>query len=186
MKKNLLSILILVLLLVNIALTTVMMVNVIGTNSKTSELVTSISTALNLELYQPGSAAAANVPLEDTESYDVGVGLMVPLKASTVVNSDGTTTTSPKQSYLVFDLSLQQNKKHEDYKSMGGEEKMTAARSMILDTVNQVIGSHTLEECQNNETFDSIREELLVEIQRLFGSDFIYKISITGIKFGDA
>ena len=38
MKKNLLSILILVLLIVNIALTSVMMISVISTNKKTAAL----------------------------------------------------------------------------------------------------------------------------------------------------
>lgn len=45
-----------------------------------------------------------------------------------------------------------------------------------------MIGKHTLEECQND--FDSIRQEILVEIQQLFGSDFIYKIAVSGVKFG--
>lgn len=62
MKKNLLSILILVLLIVNIALTTVMMISVTGTNKKTAELVTSIATVLNLELYNPGGIPLADVP----------------------------------------------------------------------------------------------------------------------------
>lgn len=53
MKKNLLSILILALLIVNIALTAVMMVSVIGTNSKTGELVSSIAAVMNLEYYDP-------------------------------------------------------------------------------------------------------------------------------------
>ena len=68
MKKNLLSILILVLLLVNIALTSVMMISVIGTNKKNAELVTSIAAVMNLELIGPSGIANVEVPLADTSS----------------------------------------------------------------------------------------------------------------------
>ena len=81
MKKNLLSVLILVLLLVNIALTTVMMISVTGTNKKTADLVTSIATVLNLELYKPGEESASEVSLTDTETY-VMTEMMIPLSAS--------------------------------------------------------------------------------------------------------
>lgn len=183
MKKNLLSLLILVLLIVNIAMTAVMMISVTGTNKKTAELVTSIATALNLELYTPNGKPVADVPLSQTEGYDLAE-MMIPLSASTVVNPDGTTTTGSKRSYLIFTLTLQQNTKHKDYKKMGGTENLDSKKSLVTDAVTRVVGSHTLEECQTQEDLDSIREEILTEIQRLFGSDFIYKIGLSGIKYG--
>ena len=57
MKKNLLSVLILVLMVVNIAMSAVMMISVTGTNQKTSALLDSIGAAMNLELFAPGSAS---------------------------------------------------------------------------------------------------------------------------------
>lgn len=180
MKKNILSVLILVLLLVNLGLTTVMMVSVIGTNSKTAELVTSIATVMNLELYEPGGNRVSEVSLADTEAYDMEE-LMIPLTASTTVNADGTTTAG-KQYYVVFSLSLLQNTKHEDYKKLGGADNMAVRDSMIRDTVNSVVGSYTLEEWQAD--FEGIRQEILEEIQQLFGSRFIYKIAISGVKYG--
>lgn len=181
MKKNLLSVLILVLLIVNIALTSVMMISVIGTNKKTAELVTSIATVMNLELYSPGGTAVTDVPLENTDTYTMQE-LMIPLKLSETVAADGTVVTDTKQSYMIFTLSLSQNTKNKDYKSMGGAENMAKWESQILDVINSVVGEHTLEECQNS--FDDIRAEMLTEIQRLFGSDFIFKVGISGVKFG--
>lgn len=178
MKKNLLSVLILVLLIVNIALTSVMMINITGTNKKTAELVTNIATVMNLELSVPGEESEGAVSLADTETYDMEGNLMIPLASSQ--NADGTANT--KQNYLIFNLSLLQNKKHEDYKAMGGEENIKARESLIKDAVNSVVGSHTLEECRND--FDSIRQEILEEIQRLFGSKFIYKIAVSGVTYG--
>ena len=176
MKKNLLSVLILALLVVNIVLTTIMMLSITKTNSKTAELVTNSATVMNLELYGPGGTAEEQVALEDTETYDMA-DLMFPL--ATTVNEDGSTG---KQSYIIFTLSLLENTKNKDYKKLGGSEKIAARESLIKDAVNNVIGKHTLEECQSD--FDSIRQEILVEIQQLFGSDFIYKIAVSGVKFG--
>lgn len=184
MKKNLLSLLILVLLIVNIAMTAVMMISVTGTNKKTAELITSIATALNLELYTPSGKPVADVPLSETEAYDDIPALMIPLSPSIVVNPDGTTTTSSKVSYFGFKLTLMQNTKHKDYKKMGGKENLDGRVSLVTDAVNKVVGAHTLEECQTPEGRESISEEILAEIQRLFGSDFIYKIGLSDLKYG--
>ena len=63
MKKNLLTIVILALLLVNIALTAVMMISVTTTNNKTANLVTTIATVMNLELTGgPGSEESGGTP----------------------------------------------------------------------------------------------------------------------------
>ena len=50
MKKNLISIVILALLIVNIVLTAVMMFSVTSTNKKTAALVTDVAAAINLDL----------------------------------------------------------------------------------------------------------------------------------------
>lgn len=169
MKKNLLSVLILVLLVVNIILSVVMMVSVVGTNKKTGELITSIASVLKIELYNPGGVAVTDVPMSDTEVYNM------PQLMVSVVKEDG------KQRYIIMDLGLQQNKKHKDYKKLGGEEKIAAYDSVIKDTINSVISRHTQEEFHQDT--EGVREELLKEIQELFGSDFIYRISISNIKY---
>ena len=48
MKKNLMTVLILALLIVNIALTGVMLVSIVGTNKKTAQLVDNITTAVEV------------------------------------------------------------------------------------------------------------------------------------------
>ena len=58
MKKNMISVIILALLIVNIVLTGVMMFSIVSTEKKTAKLIDGISTALNLELTpQSGSSA---------------------------------------------------------------------------------------------------------------------------------
>ncbi len=178
MKKNLLSVLVLVLVVVNIVMSAVIMISVIGTNQKTADLITSVASALNLELRGPGGETEVNVPLADTAVYDM-TDLMVPLAKPVVVNPDGTTTEGKGASYTMFNLTLQMNTKHEDYAKFG--EDIDSRKSMIEDVVNRVFASYTETECRNN--IDAIRDELLKEIQDLFGSDFIFRIAILAQKY---
>ena len=71
MKKNLISIIILALLIVNIVLTAIMMFSVTSTATKTSALVDNITRALNLELTAKGDAGASAVPISDIATYDI-------------------------------------------------------------------------------------------------------------------
>lgn len=175
MKKNLLSVLILVLLVVNIAMTAVMMISVTGTNKKTADLITSVATVLNLELYNPGGVAVTDVPLSETAIHDIVGQMTIPLKST--VDADGK---EGKQVYIQFEISLMMNTKHEEYKNYS--ETIGDWESVIKDAVTSVVSSHTEAECRGD--FDSVREEILEAIQKLFQSDFIYKVAINGIKFG--
>ena len=109
MKKNLMSVLILVLLIVNIVMTSIMMISVISTNGKTASLMNSISMAMNLELNGSGT----EVSLADTQTHDLG-SMTIALAFSQTVGEDGTVTTSKKQEYIVFNISVAMNKNHED------------------------------------------------------------------------
>ena len=76
MKKNMLSVLILALLIVNIVLTAVMMFSVTGTAKKTSALIDDISAAINLDLKNQSASSAAvqvaDVAIEDTQVTPLG------------------------------------------------------------------------------------------------------------------
>ena len=169
MKKNLLSVLILVLLVVNIILSVVMMTSVIGTNKKTGELITSIASVLKIELYNPGGVAVTDVPMSDTEIYTI-TKLMIPVN-----KADG------KQAYVIFDLGLQQNMKHKDYKKQGGAEKLKSYETVVTDAVNTVVSRYTQEEFRQD--VEGVREQILKAVQELFSSDFIYRVSISNIQY---
>ena len=69
MKKNLLSVIILALLIVNLALTGIMMFSTVTANKKTVALVNQIASILNLEVKAPeGAEEAKEISLLDTET----------------------------------------------------------------------------------------------------------------------
>ena len=177
MKKNLLTIIILALLIVNIALTSVMMFSVMGANKKTTELVNNIATVMQLELTTPGEEESApEISLADTTVYNMDGSLTIPLSAE--YDADGKIV---KEGYIMFDVALSMNTTHEDYKTYGESILAGERDSLIKDAINSVITKHTASECRD---FEMLKTEILNAVQELFQSDFIYKIAISDVKFG--
>ncbi|MCM1185478.1 MAG: flagellar basal body-associated FliL family protein [Lachnoclostridium sp.] len=169
MKKNLMTVLILALLVVNIVLNCIVMISVTGTNKKTASLVNNIATALSLEFTSPDEEVV-QVSLEDTAPHILGEKLMFPLASG----ADG------KQSYLVCTITLSMNKKHKDYKKYG--ESIADRNGLIEDAITTVVASHTMDECRND--LEGLKEEMLKAIQDLFDSDFIYQVAVSGVTYG--
>lgn len=172
MKKNMLSILILALLIVNVVLTSVMMFTMMGTTKKTSRLIDGISTALSLEVASPDAEsddAAVEVTMEDIKVYQIADQMTIGLAKG----ADG------KNHYCMMSVSLSLNSKDEDY------EKYSATlgdnEDMIKDKIFQIVGSHSIEEAESNQ--DGLRQEILEAIQQMYGSKFVYNVVFRDIIF---
>ena len=87
-----------------------------------------------------------------------------------------------KQDYIMFDVSLSINKKSKDYKTYGSSDTLSGYENLIKDAITATVSAHTEEEC--SEDMEGLKEEILKSIQNLFQSDFIYKVAISGVKFG--
>lgn len=172
MKKNLLSIIILALLVVNIVMTAVMMFSIIPANRKTVALVGDIASAIQLELSDPNLASAdsAAVSVEDTETYDIADQMTISLRKS----EDG------KDHYAVVSVSLCMNMNHADYKAYSAG--VSTKEAMLKNEINDAIGSLTYEEAQAMTTAE-IQQVVLSKIQAMYGSDFIYKVVFRDIMF---
>ena len=169
MRKNMLSILILALLIVNIVLTAIMMFSVTGTAKKTSALIDDISAAINLDLKNQSatstSAVVVDVPIEDIQVFAIPDEMTIRLTKG----ADG------KEHYYLVAVSLSMNTKHADFKKLS--PAVTTQVDLIRGEIISVIGSHTLEEVQ--ESPDAIRMEILKRIQNLFDSQFIFNVTFT-------
>lgn len=178
MKKNMLSIIIMALLLVNIILTSVMMFSVTSTNKRVADLVGNIATVMNLELTAPGQEEVVEVSLENTEVYAITGSMTMPLASE--VTEEG----NSKQGYLICNVSLSMNKKHADYKTYGSAEAMASREELIKDAINTIVSKHTATELQADAGLEDLKAEILKAVQDLFQSDFIYKVSISEVKYG--
>ena len=169
MRKNMLSILILALLIVNIVLTAIMMFSVTGTAKKTSALIDDISAAINLDLKNQDatstSAVVVDVPIEDIQVFAIPDEMTIRLAKG----ADG------KEHYYLVAVSLSMNTKHADFKKLS--PSVTTQVDLIKGEIISAIESHTLEEVQ--ESPDAIRMEILKRIQTLFDSQFIFNVTFT-------
>ncbi|MDE7477808.1 MAG: flagellar basal body-associated FliL family protein [Lachnospiraceae bacterium] len=164
MKRNLLSIIILALLVVNIVLSAIMMVSVSSASKKTASLVADISTLVGIEVNGlPESNVAQAVSMADTAVHNIDGELTIPLKKGE----------DDKDHYAVGSVSLSLDTKHEDYKQYS--ETMSERDGLIKDIVFSVMGNYTVDEARSNS--EAIKAEMLSRIQELFGSTFIYSVS---------
>lgn len=171
MKKNLVSIIILALLVVNIILTSVMLFSVTGTMKKTASLIDGIAMALSLELGEDITAAAEAevVPMEDVSVYQIADEMTIPL----AVGADG------KDHFCMVSVSLSMNTKADGYKDYG--ETVGEKEDLIKGEIVSAIGSYTIEEAKADT--DALREDILNRIQNLYGYDFVYDVVFREIFF---
>lgn len=169
MKKNLISILILALLVVNVVLTAIMMFSVSGSAKKTAALVTDIASVLNIELTQSEEPDDTTVSIADSSPYDIDGQMTIPLKRG----EDG------KDHYYLVEVSLVMNTKHEDYEAFN--PTVATNESLFKGIIVEVIGSHTLDEALANP--DGMKQEILERIQSEYNSTFIYKVTFGNIMY---
>lgn len=168
MKKNLLSVLILALVLVNLVLNCVMIFSVLPAAKKTNKMVTQICSILDIEL------ASEESEQEKVSMADIVVQDMTDGETMTInfkMGEDG------KPHYLVTAVSISMNKKSDGYKAYG--ETIAERKSIIKGTVSDVVSSYTMEEYQVDST--GIRQEIVKKLQEKFDSDFIIDVTFSDV-----
>jgi len=170
MKKNLLSVIILALLIVNLALTGIMMFSTVTANKKTVALVNQIASILNLEVKAPeGAEEEKEISLLDTETYNIEDEMVITLKHG----DDGA------DHYALVSVSLSLDKTDERYAEL--QPLVSANESKIKSVINNTFGKYTKEEASANT--QAIATEILNELQTMFESKFIYEVYFRDIKF---
>ena len=168
MKKNLISIVILVLLVVNIVLSAITLLSVSGTNRKTAALVTDIAAAINLDLdgQTEEEKQEAIVPMADVVTFDI-TDLTVPLKKG---------PNDEKEHYAMLSVTLSMNSKDKDYKTYGD---LSTRVSLIKGEINDAVSQHTADEARENSHV--IEDEILQRVQDMFDSQFIFDVTFSSI-----
>lgn len=184
MKKNLVSIIILALLIVNLVLTCFMMFSFTGAAQKTWTVVSDIAYAMNMAKggapASEGSEAVVEVAIQDLVNYDIAEAMTIPLKAAP---PDAEGNVSPT-SYIVILASLQLNSEDKDFKDFGDGD-LTQYVAIIQDEIIKVFGKYTKSEVQSDElgTMEKIKAEIVEQVRVRFNSEFVYSISFRDIKY---
>ena len=167
MKKNLMTVIILALVLVNLVLTAILAFTIIPQTRKSNQLIDKIASAIDLEL-EDGSSKDTAVPVEDIEVYDIEASFTVNLSPS----GDG------KDHVAVFSIGLSLNTKSDGYKSIG-TEGLKAKETLIKNDINTIVSGYTMEQFREDE--QSVKDAILEDLQEMFGSDFIVGVSFSSV-----
>ncbi len=168
MKKNIFSVLITALTVINVVLTAVMFFVMLPTFQKTNNLITQVASVLNLELngddeadpdsnYTIKDMQSIPVAFEEDETYNLQSG------------TDGKAHYAMLSGYVIY-----LNNKSEDFDDIN--ELLTADQSQITGIVRNVIQSHTSE----NGAQDVIEKECLEKIEALLDSKVVVQINLNG------
>ncbi len=168
MKKNLMTVIILALVLVNLVLTAILAFTIIPQTRKSNQLIDKIASAIDLELEDGSSKDTAAVPVEDIEVYDIEASFTVNLSPS----GDG------KDHVAVFSIGLSLNTKSDGYKSIG-IEGLKAKETLIKNDINTIVSEYTMEQFREDE--QSVKDAILEDLQEMFGSDFIVGVSFSSV-----
>lgn len=164
MKKNLVTVIILALCLVNLVFNILLVFVFMPSASKTNKLITDISKILDLEIASQS---------EDETSFDVSNLAPFELEQGNPINlaNDGSGTIHVIQ----FGLTINLDKTSDDYsKTLSNLESSTA---LIYDEARNIIGSYTYAEVIDVKIQNQIKEELLASLRKQFNTDSIYSIS---------
>ena len=168
MKKNMLTVIILALCLVNTILSALMVFVVVPTSQKTDKLISQVASVINLELE---GDTISKIDIANIETYKIEEGKTMNLK----------TSENGKEHYAVMDyVSLSINKASEDYARL--QPLLETQNSAVMDIVDSVMSSYTYEDAINNR--EQMKEELLNSLKKHFGSsDFIIGVSLGNLLF---
>ncbi|MFV0342269.1 MAG: flagellar basal body-associated FliL family protein [Anaerocolumna sp.] len=169
MKKNLLTILILALGVLNMILTAVIVFAVVPTTMRTNALISKVASTIELELEGANSEDTDKINIADIENYNIEEKMTINLKNS---------PNDSKSHYASVTVSLSVNKKAEDYSKLS--ESIASNENAIKEIVRDEFINYTKEEVTNNDYKEKIKSNILLKIQEYFDSDFIVGIS-TGI-----
>jgi flagellar FliL protein len=169
MKKNLISVLILALVLANFVLTAILMFTVMPQTKKANELIEQVCSAIDLDLNSGAvTTGTSNVPIDKQEIYKVNAGETIPINLAK--GDDGVAH------YAAVGVSLVLNTESENYEKFN-QDFLTSQDDSIKDDINKVIGSYTYEQFTTEQ--DQAREQILLDMQDIFGSDYVIGVNFS-------
>lgn len=168
MKKNLVSIIILALTIVNTVLLFIIMLSTTGAIRNINSIVGDVATVLSLELESEDVADEISaVPIEDVVLHNIADDMIIPIKTG----EDG------ENHFVQLKISFMLNSKHDDYSKYS---KVIADKDPIIkDAVIGVFATKSVEEVTNEQK--KIKKEILENVQAIFGSEFIFDVSFSEI-----
>lgn len=174
MKKNLMSVLIMALVFINVVLSAVVMMTLVPSAKKSNQLIEEVCNAIELELNSGKVYNANSIPIDQTDVINLTGDTE---QTFTLKGTDE----NGKRHYVVTEVSITLNKADDDYAEMSalipGREKL------LSQIISNTFLKYTLDEITTPEGQESVRDDMLFEMQDLFDSDFIVAVNFSGTNY---
>lgn len=168
MKKNIFSVIITALTVINVVLTAVLFFVMIPTFNKTNTLLTQVASVLNIELDADDEA-------DPDSDYKLSDLQAIPVTWDSQATYNLKTDTDNKERFAMLKgYTLYLNKNADDFDDVN--EMLTADTAQVTSIISSVIGKHTYTEA----TQDLVQKETLEEIEKLLDSKVVVRIALDG------
>ena len=165
MKRNLLTIIILALGILNMVLTAVIVFAVVPTTMRTNTLISKVASTIDLELESPDADNPNKIDIADIEVYNIPEDMTINLTKE---------PNDTKSHYALVSVSLSINTKSEDYKTL--QPTIATNETSITEIITDEFSKYTVSTVKANK--ENIKAEILKQLQEMFKSDFIVSISV--------
>lgn len=177
MKKNILTVVVIALCLINLALSAVIVFSIVPMANRTNDLITQVASVINLELEDPNAdSIVADVPVADREALAPIGGeneVMINLKKD---------ASSQQQHYAMYDtVTLTVNKAAEDYKTV--TDLISKNSTYIMDCVTTTLAQRTLEELQNDTDRSELKADIIEKLNDYFDSSAVCDVVVNNLKY---
>ena len=165
MKKNLVTVIILALCLINLVFNILLVFVFMPSASKTNKLITDIASVLDLEIQSQANGDNAGIDVSDLAPFKLEQGNPINLAA------DGSGTVHVVQ----YGLTINLDSKADDYSKVN--DNLNSSTALVYDTARDIIGQYTYSQVINVETQRNIKDAILISLRETFNTECIYSIS---------
>ena len=164
MKKNLITVLILAISIINLVFNILLVFVFMPSANKTNKLITDIAKVLDLEI-----ASQSN----GDNTFDVSNLVYFKLEQGNPINlaADGTN----ESHVLQYGITINLDKTSSDYSKT--ESTLTESKDVIYDITRNIIGRYTYAQVVDVNVQNQIKEEVLQALKQTFNSESIHSIS---------
>ncbi len=164
MKKNLITVLILALCVINLVFNIILVFAIMPSAKKTNKLITDIAAVLDLEI-----ASQSN----GSNGFDVSNLAPFQLEQSNPINlaDDG----SGKVHVVQYGLTINLDKTAADYTSVN--TNLTNSTSLVYDMTRNIIAKYTYTQVIDVQVQNQIKQEILNSLKETFNTECIYSVS---------
>lgn len=179
MKKNILTVVVIALCLINLALSAVVVFSIVPMANRTNDLIAQVASVINLELEDPNAEKiAGDVPIENRETLEPITNVS---GTENMVNLKKDTESSVNHVAIYDSITLTVDKTADDYKKVIG--LIASNGNYVIECVSTTLGQRTYEEIQKDSDRSKLKKDALQRLNSYFETAMICDITVNNLKY---